>query len=148
MSEKLAPRKTPCASCPYRRDVPSGVWDHAQYEVLRKYDGSTTDQAVANATAVFMCHQADDHLCSGWVGCHDMYESLALRIHCKDVDVDAVLAYESPVPLFGSGAEAADHGQQNIENPGAEACAAIRKIVRVRTARGMPVHADGSEVRA
>ena len=28
-------RSQPCSSCPYRKDVPSGVWAHHEYEKLR-----------------------------------------------------------------------------------------------------------------
>nr|WP_280343300.1 DUF6283 family protein [Nocardia neocaledoniensis] len=31
------PAPRPCVSCPYRRDVPSGVWDFGEYEKLRGY---------------------------------------------------------------------------------------------------------------
>lgn len=40
---KAAPK--PCASCPYRRDVPEGVWHPEEYSKLRAYDGSTGEQS-------------------------------------------------------------------------------------------------------
>lgn len=142
MAEKklLGPRKTPCASCPYRRDVPSGIWATEEYESLRKYDGSVSQQAASKAVQLFMCHQGDDSLCAGWTGCHDMRNNLAVRMHLRDLDLHAVCEYESPVPLFGSGNEAADHGETDIEYPSGEAMDAIEKIARVRGKRGQPVN--------
>jgi hypothetical protein len=128
----------PCAQCPYRRDCPSGVWDKSEYDKLRKYDGTIAQQAMAGAHQVFMCHQSDGRICAGWAGCHDMRETLAMRLHWLSVE-GSVFTYESPVPLFASGAEAADHGQREIDAPGIEAEAAIEKIVKVREARGNPV---------
>lgn len=131
-------RKTPCASCPYRRDVPSGIWDESEYAKLAAYDGEIIDQMRAGATGVFMCHQVDGRLCAGWAGCHDLTQTLAARLHAAELD-PSVFDYASPVPLFGSGAEAAAHGLRDIERPGADARAAIGKITRVRAARGRPV---------
>ena len=133
------PRGRPCPSCPYRRGVPSGIWSAEDYAGLAAYDGDTGEQALAGATRLFGCHQGDDKLCAGWVGCHDMNHSLALRLHHAETDLPAVLGYSSPVPLFPSGAEAAAHGMRDIENPSPAARAMIAKITRVRAARGRPV---------
>lgn len=133
-------RRKPCSSCPYRCDVPSAIWAKKDYDKLRGYDGSTVEQAVAGATALFRCHQAPDRLCAGWVGCHDMYHSLAMRIHwSRSVKNPAVFDYVCPVPLFASGAEAADHGMRDMDNPSPEAVLATDKIVRIRKARGEEV---------
>lgn len=43
---KLTPRKTPCASCPYRKDVPSGVWEASEYEKLRHGRGPGPERDV------------------------------------------------------------------------------------------------------
>lgn len=134
----LTPRKTPCPSCPYRRDVPSGIWAASEYEKLPLYDGTTGEQAVKGAFQLFDCHQTDGHLCAGWVGCHDMEESLAVRFHHREVD-PSVYTYVSPVPLFASGAEAAEHGMRDLEDPSPDARAAQSKITRVRRLRGRPV---------
>lgn len=80
---------------------------------------------MAGADGVFFCHQQTGHLCAGWVGCHDMRENLAILVHPAPIDYDAVLDYVSPVALFGSGAEAAEHGKRDIHHPGV---AARRKI--------------------
>jgi hypothetical protein len=138
VAEKLTVKPSPCASCPYRKGVPSGLWAESEYELLRQYDGSHVEQYLARATGLFMCHQGDEHLCAGWAGCHDMRDTLAARMHADELD-DSVWEYKSPVPLFASGAEAADHGECDIECPSEEAEKAIEKIIRVRAARGRPV---------
>nr|WP_239003987.1 DUF6283 family protein [Nocardia panacis] len=64
------PAPRPCASCPYRRDVPSGIWHESEYNKLRSYDLDTAYQP----TALFECHQTEPdtpaaRMCAGWVGC-------------------------------------------------------------------------------
>lgn len=139
----IAPRKSPCATCPYRRDVPSGVWAESEYAKLETYDGDTGEQGMKGALGVFLCHQGKQEVCAGWAAVHGSEASLALRVaHIldPDVDVDAVLGYFSPVPVFGSGHEAAEHGRQGIETPSDEARTAVRKIGKVRELRGKPVN--------
>lgn len=125
----MTPRRTPCASCPYRRDVPSGIWITEEYDKLPGYDGSTYDQACANAIHPFLCHQRTNELCGGWVGCHDMQHNLSIRI-ASDVDVESVLDYTSPIPLFRSGAEAAAHGKREVDDPGPAAQRMIKILAR------------------
>lgn len=133
MSEIKAPAPHPCGSCPYRRDVPGGVWDEEEYAKLPTYDGQTFEQD----PSVFTCHQQDGRLCAGWVGCHDMSESIGLRVGVvlgaitEDV-LDVVLDYETTTPLFSSGAEAAAHGRAELEAPGAKARRTIDKLERRR----------------
>nr|WP_282434880.1 DUF6283 family protein [Nocardia panacis] len=45
----------------------------------------------------------------------------------------AALEYVSPVPLFASGAAAADHGTAEIASPGPAAVRAVDKITRRRS---------------
>ncbi|MGH3716534.1 MAG: DUF6283 family protein [Micromonosporaceae bacterium] len=128
----------PCPTCPYRTDVPSGLWAREEYEKLRRYDTATIEQP----PAVFTCHQKDREaagrrVCAGWAGCHDGDNLLALRIAAVSgvmsaADVQAVIDYVSPVDLFASGSEAADHGRAEISDPSPRAAVAIAKIVRVR----------------
>lgn len=124
----VTPAAAPCASCPYRRDVPSGIWDESEYAKLLRYDGATWEQD----PALFLCHQQNGRACAGWVGCHEMSDNLALRLASArgDVDVDEFLDYVSPIPLFGSGAEASAHGLAEVELPGAPACKAIERLER------------------
>ncbi len=131
MSAVLGPAPRPCESCPYRRDVPSGVWAAEEYEKLRAYDADTMYQP----PGLFMCHQQDGRVCAGWCGTHDMSQSLGLRIAAHDLDEAVVLVcldYTSPVPLFSSGNEAAEHGLTERESPGSGAQRLMAKIERRR----------------
>lgn len=117
-------RSVPCSACPYRRDVASGVWAHEEYEKLRAYDAPTTEQPLS----AFACHATPEHLCHGWARVHSTrgheHELLALRL-C------GAGALPGPVvELFGSGAEAADHGQRDISAPDADAVRTIERLVR------------------
>ncbi|MFC4374535.1 DUF6283 family protein [Nocardia halotolerans] len=139
LDEMGPPAPHPCVSCPYPRDVASGVWDFAEYEKLRGYDGEMGEQP----PGVFQCHQAGGdsparRMCAGWVGCHGGRELLALRLalvraRIRPEAFEAAEVYVSPVGLFNSGAEAADHGQREIEWPGAAAVWLIQKIGTVRS---------------
>ncbi len=122
------PAPNPCGSCPYRKDVPSGVWDKSEYEKLPAYDGPT----FAQPPGVFMCHQQDGRLCAGWVGCHDMGESLAFRIaanRLSSAEAAEILNYKTDVPLFKSGAAAAAHGMKAIRRPGRRARAVMDNLM-------------------
>lgn len=139
MSDVKAPAPNPCGSCPYRKDTPSGVWAAEEYDKLKHYDGDMAYQPVG----LFLCHQHDrdsDHsqLCAGWVGCHGPDNLLALRLasafgSMTPEEIDATMAYTSPVPLFTSGAEAAEHGKRDIDTPSEAAERAIGKITKRRT---------------
>lgn len=127
------PRPRPCASCPYRRDVPSGVWDPSEYEKLPEFDGETFEQS----PAVFFCHQQDGSVCSGWLGHRPAHELLGVRLGISTGRLDPSCAdYSTDVPLFGSGEEAAEHGMQDIDRPGRAARKTMSKISKVRTLRG------------
>ena len=125
------PAPAPCGSCPYRRDVPSGVWAREEYEKLPRYDGPTW----AQDPGVFMCHRQDGRLCAGWVACHDRGELLAIRLGAasgsiRPEDVEEILGYETSVPVFASGAEAAEHGLRDLLDPGDEARRLVRKLTQ------------------
>lgn len=126
---KLGPATRPCSSCPYRRDVPSGIWSKQEYDKLPEFDRP----GWAQPPKAFFCHLDNGRLCAGWVGCHDMMESLGLRIALavgliSAEDAEAALDYVSPVELFASGAEAAAHGCRDIEHPEPEAIRAAQKL--------------------
>lgn len=127
------PAVNPCGSCPYRCDVPSGVWSEEEYAKLERYDGDTHQQP----PTVFMCHQADGRLCAGWTACHDMDESMGFRVSCltghiREEDIDFIREYRTSVPVFMSGAEAAAHGRSEIYNPSDGARKVIDKVARRR----------------
>ncbi len=123
--KKLSVAKVPCGSCPYRRDVPSGIWEQHEYNKLPGYDGQTWEQEMA----LFMCHQKDGNLCAGWLACHNPRQLLALRLPRKDLD-PAVYDYKTDVPVFSSGAEAKKHGMRDIEQPGKKAEKMITGLLR------------------
>lgn len=128
---KLQAPPVPCGSCPYRKDVPSGVWDRSEYKKLPLYDGPTWVQA----PELFLCHQRDGNLCGGWLACHGPQDLLALRFHYREVD-PSVFSYSTEVPVFASGAAAAAHGIKQIKAPGIRA----RKMSAglVRAGKGNP----------
>lgn len=128
------PAKSPCGSCPYRRDVPSGVWAEEEYAKLPPYDAKSTGDQPA---AAFFCHQQDGRLCAGWVATHDMAENLGLRLLAATGavagdEIDAILDYQTDVPLFASGREAAAHGLAEVEAPAGPAVRTIQKLERKR----------------
>lgn len=132
--DNKGPAARPCGSCPYRRDAPSGLWDAAEYARLPDYDKPTHEQPAS----MFGCHQQDGHLCAGWVGTHDMGNNLSLRIaaaceHMSSEEIERTLNYEAPVPLFGSGREAADHGMKDLQRPDARARRTADRLTRKLT---------------
>jgi hypothetical protein len=133
MTEPAKPRKRPCPSCPYRKGVPSGVWDPEEYEKLPRYDGDIPEQT---AIAVFKCHQQDGCVCSGWLGHREPGDMLAVRLGILSGQLDEEsLEYTTTVPLFESGAQAAEHGLSHVVDPGTEAQAVIDKLTRKAAVR-------------
>lgn len=124
------PATRPCGSCPYRRDVPSGVWEAEEYAKLPPYDAETG----AQPPGLFLCHQQDGRVCAGWAGCHDMRHALAVRIAgLKDPMLALALTlYRTETPLFASGAEAAAHGLAEVAEPGPAAERVMEKLRRRR----------------
>jgi len=120
-------RTQPCEACPYRCDVPSGVWATEEYDKLRAYDLPTGEQPVAT----FQCHATPDFYCHGWAVVHSnrgrAFELLALRLALLNGPVGMVPPI---VPLFASGNEAADHGQRDIAKPKPRARKTMKKLVQ------------------
>lgn len=118
-------RSESCSSCPYRCDVPSGVWASATYDMLIPYDEPTQYQPIGP----FMCHATPDHYCHGWavVGQSQPrdHHLLALRMFPPD---DGVIP-EARTPLFGSHTEAAEHGKREVDNPSDEAKELANRLV-------------------
>jgi hypothetical protein len=117
-------RSQPCSACPYRVDVPSGVWAPEEYDKLRDYDKPTGDQPLAS----FACHATPDALCHGWAVVHNnrghRFELLALRVHPDNPVPDEA------VPLFDSGNDAADWGQRDADDPSPEAHEVMARLMR------------------
>lgn len=129
------PARNPCGSCPYRRDVPSGVWAAEEYAKLPAFDEPET---VMQPMGLFLCHQQDGRVCAGWAGCHDMVNNFGVRLHASEMDpgvLDAILDYETDVPLWESGAAAAAHGMAEIETPSDKARKVVDKIERKQARR-------------
>lgn len=133
------PSPRPCQSCPYRRDVASGIWDRQEYDKIERYDNEPSHQP----QQVFACHQTDRdspqiRLCAGWVGCHGGDNLLALRLAALNGtmsahDVRVSRAYVSPVPLFSTAKQAAEHGCAEIDEPSQRARRTVEKIKQTRT---------------
>lgn len=144
-TEILVPAPRPCESCPYRQDVPSGVWGASEYAKLALYDQETASQP----PGLFQCHQHDattgkqlPRVCAGWAGVHGRQTGkhglLSLRIalaldRLTVAQVQAICEYDSPTPLFASGREACEHGVRGLLDPSAEARRIQGKIVRLRS---------------
>lgn len=122
-------RVNPCATCPYRRGVPAGIWHPHEYAKLHRYDGETWTQS----ERAFYCHTGPEDICAGWAGHRDPADLLAVRLGIMDGNLHpSVAEYSTDVPLFRSGAEAAEHGLSGVDAPQADASAAIAKILRRR----------------
>jgi len=134
-SATLTVAKAPCKSCPYRRDVPSGVWAASEYERLPAYDGNMGEQAWAGGRRLFDCHQSDGNLCAGWLACHGPDKLIALYLTPYIVP-DAVWDYTTRVKLFKSGAQACAHGLRAIKWPAARARRMIDQLLRQRARKG------------
>jgi Family of unknown function (DUF6283) len=108
----------PCKDCPFRCDLPPGSWPDAVYRRLPIYDGNVSQQATAGANACMFCFSQPARLCGGWVAVFPLDSNLALRLQAAEGNVDqqSVRAYRTEVPLFGSGAEAAQHGLRESSN--------------------------------
>lgn len=120
----------PCVTCPYRRDVPSGVWAREEYEKLPAYDLPTPDQP----TGVFCCHTDPGRVCGGWAACHDLDHSLSVRVGTAlgYLDAHALTTYTTTVPVWDSGLAAHDRGVADVDDPGPAALAAIARWERRR----------------
>jgi hypothetical protein len=118
-------RAMPCEACPYRRDVPSGVWSGIEYHKLAEYDAPTGEQPFA----AFACHASPEAFCHGWAVVHtsrgNEYDLIALRIEPPEGGIPAPV-----VPLFGSGSEACEHGLADLDDPSPEAKLAAARLMR------------------
>lgn len=113
-----------CIACPYRRDVPSGVWSFEDYTKLPPYDAETPEQPMA----AFRCHATPDHICHGWavVGGYDL---LGLRLQ-ELRQREQIEIPDAHVPLFATHTDAAKHGVADINAPSEEARRAMDKLMR------------------
>lgn len=116
-------RRKPCTACPYRTDVPSGIWAREEYDKLPPYDAETFAQPVAG----FSCHTSPEFFCHGWALVHmnrgHNRELLALRFRPAELPPWVM-------PLFKSGQAAADHGKADVDDPDQEALEKIDQLLR------------------
>lgn len=114
MSDRV--RVQPCEACPYRKDVASGVWVADEYAKLPPYDAPTDRQPFEP----FGCHATPEFFCHGWAVVHSRrghdHELLALRLAAFGAGHEIAIP-EPAVPLFDSGAEAAEHGLRDLRRP-------------------------------
>lgn len=132
MTTPITINRAPCQSCPYRCDVPSGIWSTEEYDKILPFDNETWMQS----PRIFLCHQADGCLCRGWLDTHG-YNLLAVRLGIIKGDIDAkalgkALDEGPAVPVFASAAEAAKHGRRAIKRPGRKAIEMVAKIEKKR----------------
>ena len=122
-------RRAACPSCPYRLDVPSGVWHPDEYAKLPPYDEPTAEQPLA----AFCCHASPDEFCHGWavVGSSRGAEFDLLALRLATIVAGQRIEVPAPsVPLFASGAEAAAHGLADVLAPGDDADRVRDRLVR------------------
>lgn len=122
----------PCPSCPYRRDVPSGVWHPEEYAKLALYDEQPGETP---RLETFRCHwqtaTGRSTVCVGWLGCHGLDAvavRLALAMGALTMDV-VERAVGTDVVLYESGTEAAVMGLRDINDPSPEAQAFIARLL-------------------
>jgi len=138
MAEIQPPAPRPCGSCPYRQDVPGGVWAPEEYAKLPDYDRPTAEQPAG----VFLCHQQNGRVCGGWAAVHGAQgradhsrDSLALRMagafgHMTPEAIESTREYVSPVPVWSSGSEALKKGMADVADPTPEAEEIAAKLER------------------
>ena len=125
---KLLVQPSPSSACPYRCEVPPGVWAAEEYEKLRGFDDNTE-------FGTFLCHHTpaigQKTVCRGWLTVHA--ESVAVRLAVArglvTDDERYGLVWE---PLYGSGNEAADAGLSGVAEPEEAAQRMMARLVRQR----------------
>jgi len=124
--------KSPCATCPYRRDVPAGIWHPTEYAKLAEFDESP------GPLKTFLCHNSPDTpgdtACRGWLTVHREGIAVRLGILQGQYSPEEVFA-EVAEPLYSSGKEAAAAGLAGCRRPSAEARRLMRKLARARARR-------------
>lgn len=68
-------KKSPCRSCPYRKDVKLAHWSIEEYKDLIKNENS-------DLGAIYGCHKKDGKICTGWIMNQDKnrFPSILLRL--------------------------------------------------------------------
>lgn len=130
-------RSESCSACPYRQDVPSGVWAASEYEKLAAYDAPTYAQPMGR----FHCHAAPEFVCHGWAVVEGRKVGQEANLALRLWPLDGPEPTEG-VPLFASGTEACEHGLYDVDAPSPEATATSQRLLRkydhLRPARTEP----------
>lgn len=128
MSKELHVPAEPCASCPYRKDVPHGIWHPTEYAKLRTYDDGFQE---IPALGVFLCHASNfkdrDSVCRGWLSVHCDSVAVRLGVITGQIPPEAPFA-KVKAKLFKTGKAAADAGMRAINRPGKAARKMIDKL--------------------
>ena len=123
--------KEPCASCPYRRDTPPGIWDASEYEKLRHYVEPFPETGLP-ILAPFLCHLSpqlkEKAICRGWLAVER--DSVAARIALIQQTIPLDEFKGAPhAALYATGAEAAEAGLAGIEEPSDAARRCIHRLL-------------------
>ena len=125
-ASKYATRRKPCASCPYLKSTPSGVWAAEEYTRLCKYDGDMGSQLMEGGNGLFMCHQNNGEettpcMCRGWTDTHGAENLVAICLSLSSGGGGSKfpddLWEHSGADVYASGQEACDAGMRDIEQP-------------------------------
>lgn len=91
--------KSPCSSCPYRKDAPLQLWDKYEFEKLLK-----EDKEMFGGT--YKCHKNNGSCCKGWLMNQDSrnFPNLNLRIQLSKHGIarQYLDSLKSKAPLFES----------------------------------------------
>jgi hypothetical protein len=125
MNPRLVVAPNPCATCPYARSTPPGVWDASEYAKLVRYDA---DPCIRPP---FMCHETqglpERGVCKGWLVVHRESVAVRLAVFRGQLGPEDVPLAGSPA-LYSSGTEAATAGMRGVARPSRTAREAILKI--------------------
>ena len=119
----------PCATCPYSRSAPLGLWDASEFEQLVEMDRDELHGAI------FGCHKKDGSLCRGWLADQKRRGEPSIQLRLKLArDPSAVDTFEAvdendPV-LYDSIAEMVEANKRKpfpVDDPRARHLAATKR---------------------
>lgn len=128
MTAPIEAADNPCATCPFRKDTPPGIWSAEEYKRLSAWDGGGIE---GMNRSVFLCHSAStperQFACRGWMEvCH---QNIGVRLSMLRIKFNPS---PTKVPLYKSGMAARRAGLRGVKRPGAKALAAIKKLLGMR----------------
>jgi hypothetical protein len=111
-------RRTPCAECPWRKDLPTRRFPPSAFRESAK-------TAYDMAMSVFACHVAGvgkPQTCAGYMHSTGAYHSLSLRMSAAAGRLDLSDYPPSPFPLFKSYREMAEANGVDPDDPILKPC--------------------------